>query len=144
MLDSRCWHDPLLRALETLWYPQSVLCGLRAHWLSPCLDGDALRAARNSLLLFVLQYVRCRIGDALHSEIRFVAASGFSHGLDMLHDMLERQMQTFALFLPFHARFFAAFLLLPRLRSRHFFSARRAIVISVSAARFDASTRGPL
>ena len=42
---------------ENLSDSLSVLDGLCALCLSPCLDGDALRAAQKSLLQFVLQYV---------------------------------------------------------------------------------------
>ena len=116
MLISRHWHVPLqLGDLETFWYPQSVLEGLCEPWFSPCFDGDDLRAAQKSLLLFVLQYVPGRFGDALDSEIRFNAPSGFWHGLDLPHDVLARYMQTLALFLSRQARSFAAFLLLSRL-----------------------------
>ena len=116
MLNSSLWHVPLLLGtLETLWDPLSVLDGLCAPWLPPCFDGGALRAAQKSMLLFVLQYIPGPPYDALESEIRFVAPSGLSHGLDLPHDVLGHQIRTLALFLSLHARSFAAFLLLPRL-----------------------------
>ena len=116
MLDSSLWHVPLLLgALETLWDPLSVLHGLCAPWLFPCHDGDALRAAQRSLLLFVLPYVPGPFDDALQCENRCLAPSRVSHGLDLPDVGLERLIQTVALFLSLHARFFAAFSLLPRL-----------------------------
>ena len=123
-----------------------MLDGLCAPWLSTCFDRDEPRAAQKSLLLFALHYVPGRFGDVLESEIRFVAPSGFLHGLDGPHDVLERLIQTVALFLSLHARFIAAFLLLLRLHPLFppfpFSSAR--YFISVCAARVDASARGPL
>ena len=120
---------------------------LRALFL-PCLDEDALCAAKKSLVLFVLQYVPAQFADALQSEIQFAAPSDSCTGSTCLMTCFSVRFTLLRSSGPCSRVSVLpsclCYVFIRWSRSHHFFSARRASVISVSAAREDASARGPL